>query len=473
MILQNSIAGIHSFLKKWIVTHKGFQCRSFYGETFTLAFFALIGEKSEKVTNILKDEFFKLDTKNPEFHWEFNRYALNEYQKLSGDQICKLDQFKGTPCTNWTLLRNRLVYNPEEVKNKINEMQLSNGLILDDPEVHSLQYHCFSLALIIEIYEEQKDPFLLQAFEKGVTFIRSMILSNGDTLYIGRGQQQLFGYAALIYILSKATLYFNDSSLFAHLEQVIHFLSQFQRKDGSFPLVLREGETEIPKKADVKNPAFSGWYPYNNYFDYLPFAGYFLAKAATSIKPESICYSPNSFFDGMFQKVVKPNYQAVLAKPTGYFSNDLAFPYLVSNGKTLTPAYGGEQFEESLFSPLDLPLPYFPDWGRGMRWKSRAIFQRNRLIMFSPLGVMIRDFTFSDAEIEVKTRILSPFKVRQQYLFFESIEQDSACSLSDHRLTIVSNKPLEYERKAYSASGPLKLFSCRGKLHQLKVKVSL
>ena len=57
----------------------------------------------------LIDLYFKHDFSDPQFHWEFNQYALRNYLKTSTEDRIKQHlaqaRYKGTPCANWSLLR--------------------------------------------------------------------------------------------------------------------------------------------------------------------------------------------------------------------------------------------------------------------------------------------------------------------------------------------------------------------------------
>ena len=113
-------------------------------------------------------------------------------------------------------------------RNKIKRFQLGSGLILDDPGVKSFQYHCFSIAMIGEIYISTNDKIFLKSFSKGIDFILNFILPNGCTLYIGRGQEQSFGYGALIYILSLYFKFFNDTKTISYINIIFNYLQKFK-----------------------------------------------------------------------------------------------------------------------------------------------------------------------------------------------------------------------------------------------------
>lgn len=462
--VENTAYKIASFIASWLSDKPNFECRSFYGETFSLALL----QKTKLLDDITKlkllNAYDNLDKTDSKFHWEFNNYALLDYytntKDLLIDRFLKPIKFKNTPCTNWTLLRSnaRLMAGVDtllaikESKTKIQKFQLNSGLILDDPGVKSFQYHCFSMAMIGEIYEQTNDVYFYNSFLNGVEFIRHFILSNGETLYIGRGQNQSFGYGVLLYILALAYKFTNDKTILGDIELVIGFLSRFQREDGSFPLVMNEVETSIPKLVDMQNPEFAGWYPYNNYFDYLPFMGFFIAKAFETLNDldtSVIEYTKQKDYrDSDFIKLVNPGYEAVLSKPGGYWTNDLPIPYIVTNGKNLTPCYGGEQFQKSLYTLKGIPLPYCNSINKSIRWHSKSWFFGNTLWLLSPLGIMKREFLYDDELVEIKTKIYSFFDFQHIYLFLD--DDRSICNEVDNMIL---------ERYEYSANGKLKMYS--------------
>ncbi|UFS62406.1 hypothetical protein LOH54_12255 [Sulfurimonas sp. HSL-3221] len=468
--------GIAAFIVAWLREREGFECRSFYGEAFALALLQRTSVLDEVTEKKLVSAYEKLDKTDPEFHWEFNDYALLDFWKQSESaeigSLLEPLRFKNTPCTNWTLLRSntRLVAGIDsatalkEATEKIEAYQLPSGLILDDPGVKSFQYHCFSMAMIGEISRETGERLFLDSFQKGVAFIRHFILHSGETLYIGRGQNQSFGYGALIYILALAYSFTGDDTLLGDMERVLGYLEQYQRPDGSFPLVLNGQETSIPVVVDMHDPAFSGWYPYNNYFDYLPFLGFFLAKAHAVLQGTELfapeCRTTSEYRDGDFIKVVKPAYEAVLSKTGGYWTNDQPMPYIVRYGRNITPCYGGEQFQESLYGPEGIPLPFCSLLRKSLRWRSVSLFKNDTLWLLSPLGIMKRDFMFDDDGVTVVTKVFSLFSFRHLYL---CLDDAGPGGLDTGRLA--------FEGYEYSASGRLRKYSAKGIKSSVRIEV--
>jgi hypothetical protein len=482
--IQNNIA---RYIKKYINLNNGFSSRSFYGETFSLNLLYQNSILDEKSKNILIRSFENIDKANTDYHWEFNNYALLQYLQISQDDTVKkyLEplKFKNTPVTNWTLLKSvaRLLANKnkrlaiEEAKEKIEKFQLKSGLILDKKDDKSFQYHCFSMAMIAEIYEETQDEYFRKSFLKGVDFIRNFILSNGETLYIGRGQNQSFGYGALIYILSLAYKYTNDKTLLGNLEKVYKFLMQFQKDDGSFPLVMNGVKNDIPKVTNPKDTNYSGWYPYNNYFDYLPFMGYFISKAVQILKTLDISYveykENKDYQDENFIKIVKPTYEAVISKTGGYWTNDMPIPFIVYKGKSITPMYGGEQFQRSFYSLEGISIPWCRLGKVSLRKFSISWLNKKELNILSPFGYLNRKFDFSENEITIKSKVYSPLFCKHNYLFKSSVIKKDEFTLEDENIEIISDAPLKFYTFEYSASGLLKSFRTSAKNHRLKIRL--
>ena len=230
------------------------------------------------------------DKSSPNYSWEFVVYALQAAKTSGTVQLPdRLNDYreKGTRMFNWYLLRtlNRRLcgrYNSADhiklfMASKI--FQQSSGLILDEFQTRSLQYHAFCLFVLAELIElEPQNIWLKNWFIKGINFSLQQILSDGTSLYIGRGQEQIFGYGALIYSLEfcNAKVQPLDEN---KIHQVSDRLLSFQRTDGSYPLVLRSREPE-PINACFSEPPPGGWYGYNIIYDYQPFLAYCLLKSS-------------------------------------------------------------------------------------------------------------------------------------------------------------------------------------------------
>jgi hypothetical protein len=289
--LRSYREGIADYLDRVIKENCGFPARSFYGESFSYWLLGLAGERYRASLDKLISIYAAKDKKSPDFHWEFNKYAWNSVLISTGnsevrDFVFPL-RFKHTPVTNWVLLRcctqimakHKADQALQDARSLLDKHQSASGFIYDDVGVRSLQYHCFSSVLVAEISILCDEAELRRKFLNAAQFIENLVLITGDTLYVGRGQQQSFGYGSLIYLLALAGFLLKDLRYFRKLERCVSFLSDFQRRDGSFPLVLNDVEKGYPATADPANPLYPGWYAYNNYFDYLPFLGVMLAKS--------------------------------------------------------------------------------------------------------------------------------------------------------------------------------------------------
>ncbi len=448
--------------------------RVFYGTSFSLLYFKMRNELSPSLSEKLIRLIDSADRSDPEFHWEFCNYALLHYEALGGVGISPLIEdlhFKGTPCTNWSLLRacSKLLGQTDDaylevakVMALLRKNQLPSGLITDDLGVNSFQYHCFSASLCAEIYELTDDPEFLDRFEYAVDFIRNFILPNGDTLYIGRGQEQSFGYGTLIFILSKWYAYSSDATVLSDIDSVLKFVEEKVRKDGSLPLIFNGVEREIPKVVNMNDPQFVGWYPYNNFYDYLPFLAVYLERTRQILSKCDLSKFASSqqqdFIDSQFMKVVMPNYISVVGKPGGYWSNDLNLPYIYSFKKrrAITPFFGGEQFQHSLYHYGSLPLPTWKKFS--FRRKLKSIRYKNTFICFSLFGIYISHYQYFDERVRVRDLVLSPFPFKSNFLFHKGQR-------------ILSKSPLLPLGHEYSGAGELERFR-GGRINQIDYMVS-
>jgi len=455
--IRGLTTGIATFLRDHLAERNDFGMRSFYGEAFTLALLARANRLDAATEAKLLRAYQDKNRADPQYHWEFNHYGMLEAGRLEQPL-----RFKHTSCTNWTLLRANVRLRSggdasqalQEARAKIKRMQKPSGLILDDPGVKSFQYHCFSAAMLFEMHQHTLAPDLLEPFLNAVRFIRNFILPDGDTLYVGRGQQQSFGYASLIYILSAAYSSTGDARLLDDLHKVVKRLASHAHANGSLPLVIGGGPEPLPHSDTPHHDTrYPGWYAYNNYFDYLPFAGLFLHKAAellatAPVHQPALHAAQRAYRDEDFIKVVAGNTIAVISRPGGYWTNDLPVPYVFSGGRVRTGCYGGEQFGGGLYSLRGLPLPLGRT--RSLRWRAKSFFVGQTMIVVSPYGVLIRRFDITERRVGMHTRLLSPFSFKDRYLF----PADGP--------VIRSTYPMEDDGVEYSASGPLRAVQAAG-----------
>lgn len=360
-----SARALARFLAQKQLPNGAFPSKTFYGEVFAIALWARLGGFDSFIYKAL-GWVQKKEKTSTEFHWEFWHYALNDsavkpYLSESFQQEIERFPYKGTSITNWSLLRavDRLHSNNPIERTRgwldgrliITTRQDSQGLFWDQRQAKSLHYHAFSTMLCAELFELTNDQAFRDAFEKGIELSLQLILDSGRSLYIGRGQEQLFGYGALLMALEYAQKMGLKTGNASH--RVWKMISNHQRKNGSFPLVLNVIE-KIEKDPDVLP---HGWYTYNHYYDYLPFFGYFLSRLQLQDKnrPEKneVNYSSNEF---LVQK--KEGLQMVISRPIGFWSNSQITPFVSFKQRSPLPCTGGEELNsQKAISSESIPLP--------------------------------------------------------------------------------------------------------------------
>jgi hypothetical protein len=344
--------------------------RIFYGLIYLLPVFREDRKSFQKIVEQIQRREKELENSK---HFEFNhaillslQYDFPELKKILFPRKYNVKN----KTTNWTLLRCLCFMREKTFFKKLFGKLLSffrlsffqhkSGFIQDSSRARSLQYHCFCAAILADLYQETGWKFYKKRFLRAVDFVLPLIFENGQSLYVGRGQEQIFGYGALVYSLQYAFVLTGDFSYLQKQEKVLGYLISFQRPDGSFPLVLRDGEGDPPKKIDVNDPNYLGWYQYNNYYDYLPFLAYYLQKtiALADVDSKGKKERKDVFHDKNFIVRKNENYTAVLSCPGKDWSNDLPLPFLFHRGKTPLPMYGGEQYNSRLYSEKNIPLPW-------------------------------------------------------------------------------------------------------------------
>jgi len=354
----------------------------------------------------------RLKEEPPTSHTEFNAYALLECQERLGARpvqaLLRRMRFGRRHSANWMLLRSVCRSQPGplfspflaalEARTAL-ARYARRGLICDRPGVRSLAYHAFCGALIAELWRHRRSPWAARAAAKAASFLVPFVLPNGDTLYVGRGQQQIFGYGALVYLFEAAAQMTGHGDFRQLAERVFGWLLRYRREDGSFPLVLREGEPGELWQADARQP---GWYTYNRYADYLPFLGLMLLRAAEPDLPLAGNIAPSRPHED-FRVWDEGRYVGVIARPVGAPMNGLAFPYVCVEREPLFPCYGAE---EDRSEPGGTPLPYgiLPAgrhyaFCKEMRYRltEDGLFGASRLVRhtrrfdFSPAGFVCRD----------------------------------------------------------------------------------
>ena len=246
------------------------------------------------------DEYFLQDGS---YHWDFQNLAfLQVYFRLSPfldpavkklwkKKIKRLRENSNNSLTNWlcmrafsSLLRMMLFWNPKYViqyywrLEKVRWAKDGDGCFEDETgKSRSVQYHLYTVALLHQIYRLRKNRALLKEFMQGVDYFIQFIDPDGSCQYIGRGQEQIFGYGLALYILEAAIVEDPGNASFyqKHLDAVWNHLSSFYH-DPHFPLALNRR----------KDDEGFGWYDYNYLTVYNAFLGVWLAMADDIRKEE-------------------------------------------------------------------------------------------------------------------------------------------------------------------------------------------
>lgn len=281
---------LHDHLDARLDAAKGYPDQPTWGYAFSVLVSVALGQG--KLTALGVKALPHLSAQEKEasnYSWEFVVYAMALAHRAS-DPPSSLPKpphrAKGTRMFNWFLLRqvNRGWYDLSThwtlLKLRLARRLYTTrtGLIVDEFRTRSLQYHAFCLYLLCDLIDQHpRARFLTDWLDRGCDFAIRQILSDGTALWIGRGQEQIFGYGALVYALEfvhhrirplpDATLNLVQAKLLAN-----------QRADGSFPLVLRGREPEPADASYAGRP--SGWYGYNTLYDYQPFLAYALWRAS-------------------------------------------------------------------------------------------------------------------------------------------------------------------------------------------------
>jgi hypothetical protein len=337
-----------------------------YGLAFALLLWSELGAP---FASAAEAAWRRLEAEPRRDHGEFNAYALLHLrgrEPARADHLLQRLRLDGRHSANWMLLRAvcRAMpgrwYSPRRARLETRAALLRYGrgaLIHDRAGVRSLTYHAFCGALLADLARLSGDRQAGAAAVRAARFLRPFVLPNGDALYLGRGQQQIFGYGALLYLLEAAAALSGEAEYHACAGRVFGRLLRFRREDGSFPLVLQEDEPPEPWEPEAPLP---GWYSYNRYADYLPFLGWFLWKAGRVPGIQNRESRVTASEAGVTSPLPTlrvwrtDRYTAVLAAPRGAAANGLPFPYVCAEGESIFPCYGGEGEDE----PAATALPY-------------------------------------------------------------------------------------------------------------------
>lgn len=151
-------------------------------------------------------------------------------------------------------------------------LQDRDGCLLDVPRngSRSLQYHAYSTALLFRMCDMGLVGSTVETRAmRAADWLLAHSAPDGDCNWRGRGQGQIFGYAASDYVFRSAIRRapLNESAYRLSLQRLQDFIIAHRRTTGLLPLVLNE----YPDEARV------GWYDYNHLTVYNAFCGVWFA----------------------------------------------------------------------------------------------------------------------------------------------------------------------------------------------------
>jgi hypothetical protein len=371
-----------------------FPARDFYGKSFGMLLWSAYGDRYrsniDRAIMAIADEP-KVRKGPGKYHYEFNRFALAK-MGISKKELNALfggEHYAGTRVANWTLLRAWCRLATGNILSRVLahiEIQViwlwfrsRNGIIEDERGAFTSQYHAFCVALLGEAEQYVRGFCRNQVQEgilKGADALAELVLPGGQCNYMGRGSLQSFGYAAAILAFAHAFRISRDTKYLSLIYEIVGYLSNHQRGDGSIPLVLSVfgREEGPPGEVDQTSPSYAGWYTYNNFYDYLPFTGALIKLAQVILEgvTEHTINKPSRYVDenravagriaslGSDMKIIRTkSYVAVVSTPNRVWASSQPIPYLEAGKVYPLPCYGGEQSGPGSYSVADLPLPSF------------------------------------------------------------------------------------------------------------------
>ncbi len=236
------------------------------------------------------------------YHWEFNNLAFFEtYQILRphlGHGEARLwrthianARWSRASATNWVAMRGLAALKRREIvrrtgdsarwtlaRRRVLRAQDESGLFLEQRNKGvSLQYHAYTVALILAFAGLASDARLQQAAIRGAERILDFMDDNGGWSYLGRGQNQIFGEAAAIYVCVQMAVRVIGEAQCAWLtaaSKLVGRLASAQRADGALPLILN-GEPVQSRR---------GWSDYHHVTVYNAFAAAWLMRAIRTVR---------------------------------------------------------------------------------------------------------------------------------------------------------------------------------------------
>ena len=442
--LNRCSEAIAKFLKEKQLANGNFPQDSNYGKSFAALLWSYAGDTFQDNVNraiLALQEQYRGNL--PRTHsFEFDRFAMikflqNTSHRGSLGTILGPERYKGTRVANWTLLRAYCRLQSGSKVGRILGMSeifgvrywFSNatGVIEDERGAFTMQYHAFSSALLGELLASPlaHSKLILKWFQRAIDILSALVLPGGQSNYIGRGSLQIFGYASAILAFAHAFHLFGKTHYLNKLNEVLSYFEKWQRADGSFPLVLSGCQEGDPAQFHLLDPAFPGWYSYNNYYDYLPFTGALLAIAGKILNDPPVetqedtpPYNTLTRINGL-TIIRKPSYTAVIALPNKILAASMPIPFFALHDQYPLPCYGGEQQLPSLYNQYGVPLPvcelngggelllaaskykwnrdntFFAAWISGVKHFRKFLFDEDQILITDIIEIQRRNFVRS------------------------------------------------------------------------------
>jgi len=498
--LDECSLAIARFLARQQLAEGHFAARDFYGRAFSALLWSRYGSEFAKsigrsIRSIVDEQARPLPAN---YHFEFVRYALIKLFAGRPDlgvleDVLPRELYRGTRVANWTLLRAFCRFHSARhierakaaVEVAVVRYWFSNksGLIEDRKGAYTMQYHAFCTALLGELLAgPMKDSVSTRRwFGQSIETFSDLVLRGGQCNYIGRGSLQIFGYAAAMLALAHGYRHFERRCYWERAAQILTLIEDHQDKNGSVPLVLRdtaEGKPEgKPETFDLKDPNYAGWWSYNNYYDYLPFAGAMLRLAAeifsacqfSDVKKHAPPITTKRLGSSIV-KIERHSYTAAFTLPNRkLWAASVPVPYVEIAGNYPFPCYGGEQQLKSIYSERAVPLPIVL-----LRNGENIIFARFRYRWVGSMSfgteergfTHVRQFVFNSHEIIIRDTVgwRNGAAIRRVKMLRLLVPQTKVLARSPntvvlHEVTLeFSGQMQEEDERHYSANGPLTCF---------------
>lgn len=414
--------------------------REFYAHAFSVWLFAQLGSEFDparlQALECIRINGDHVSDHHPtKFHWEFVRFALQQADELGGlgpyssvrDLLGK-EKFALVRVANWTLLRTSVrllscspfqrTLSHIERSLALKWFQKKGGFIEDQRSAPTAQYHAFSTSMLgVQIMQSSiASKIHRKEFLAAIAALERITFPSGEMNIIGRGSLQSFGYASAILAYSIAFKITGERKYLNLVSLVYGRLQREVRSDGTIPLQMSGLETDRGGLVDLNDPAYSGWYMYNNYFDYLMFSGALIAFASKIIGKGSLPTeeAANGVFKsddikGGIRVVRTKGYSALCSPPSTGLTDHMAIPFVEVNGSWPLPCYGGDTFPNHRYRLEGMPLPLVlgPNGEKQVLFRRRA-YRWHSSTAFTGRGPgwrVVRSIEFSDTGFVVTDRI--------------------------------------------------------------------